>query len=96
MLISKEDAATRWCPFVRSPQAAPVGSRLELVGGCNTQDNGSRPDRTSCIASGCMAWRWAGWRTKTFGTIAPLPSEDNKDGPRLGYCGLAGKPFEVL
>lgn len=33
-----------------------------------------------CVASICMMWRWAGG------------DEDKRQGLRLGYCGLAGRP----
>lgn len=44
-----------------------------------------------CVASGCMAWRWAG------GLSDYIHPEDALDGigresMEQGYCGLAGKP----
>ena len=44
------------------------------------------PDRSYCVASDCMGWRW----------------EDDGKGlrdastPRKGFCGLAGYPMEIL
>lgn len=50
---------------------------------------------TNCVANACMVWRWAGWKIADgdHTPIAPNPLEEDKIGPRLGYCGLAGKPY---
>ena len=89
MLLSKEGAEGKWCPFGRvahqpgllTPEGITSVNRMGQMG-------------TNCLANACMCWRWAGWGTE-FGTYAQNPIESEKHGPRLGYCGLAGKPFGV-
>lgn len=41
-----------------------------------------------CIASDCMAWRWARGSADVGGIKRPNP-EDSRP---MGYCGLAGRP----
>lgn len=69
--IIETEAVTRWCPFIRFSQRDTYGS-----GG--RDDNrvgfGDDQDRTSCLGSECMAWRW---RTDI--------ADSNE-----GFCGLAG------
>lgn len=97
MLTSEEEAKEKWCPFSRAAVYQQVGRDMSVSPACNRQHilgapNILIPEASLCIGSGCMSWRWAGWHTKAFGTIAPDPS-GNSIGPRLGYCGLAGKPY---
>jgi hypothetical protein len=47
--------------------------------GVNRGPEGADDDRLHCRASSCMAWRWY--------------STDEHGEKRLGYCGLAGKPY---
>ena len=47
-----------------------------------------------CIGSQCAHWRWAGWRTKDAHIVSPNPMPQQRDGDQLGFCGLAGKPYE--
>jgi len=47
-----------------------------------------------CIGSKCMAWRWAGWEEQPTRLIKPTPHQPHDiDEARLGFCGLAGKPY---
>jgi hypothetical protein len=48
MLLTEEEAKTKWCPFVRQ-------------NGDNNRPSGNRSiyGEPMCIASQCMAWRWA-------------------------------------
>jgi sugar lactone lactonase YvrE len=48
-----------------------------------------RPDGEPhlCCASNCMAWMWAGWRTKS-GRVVARNVENERVSERLGYCGL--------
>ncbi|MDR2696271.1 MAG: hypothetical protein LBC79_07845 [Deltaproteobacteria bacterium] len=53
----------------------------------------------ACLASGCMAWRWADKPTKY---VLDVPANETPDGEpimhiaqnteRRGFCGLAGRP----
>lgn len=74
-----EDGAKRmWCPFSRLSSytgEAAVNRRRE--------DGGILPS-SGCIASECMAWRWA---------LPHYQIVNGKAGPiDDGYCGLAGNP----
>lgn len=76
------------------PKAGPAWNRLQVLRREGEEnDNVVLPFATRCIASACMAWRWAGWEQQAHGTIAPAPLPADRTGPRLGYCGLAGKPW---
>lgn len=39
-----------------------------------------------CSTSSCMAWMWAGWRTKNGKVVGRCP-DGERVGDRLGYCG---------
>lgn len=101
MLLSEAEAQTRWCPHIRVARNEPLDQTRNIdepgnsviVAGCNSDALGRTriPVACRCIASGCMAWRWAGWET-TFDTVAPAPRPMDRVGPRLGFCGLAGTP----
>ena len=89
MMLTEEEAKTKWCPFVRDelPPGPPFMGQPK------------------CIASGCMAWRavmqWEyrvgerdqkpegdGWEWETLSNDCwerALPSGK-------GYCGLARRP----
>lgn len=90
MLLSEEEAKTKWCPHA-------VASHTDPRGGFR---NDGRPIQFSCIASACMAWRWA---YSTYDTVEQRflkPGEvyslsDTKRYERrnhTGWCGLAGRP----
>jgi hypothetical protein len=92
MLTSEADAKGKWCPFSRklvtlNHLTADMPMAISSAG----RANDDRPI-TACLGSMCAAWRWQGWKVKGFDTIAPNPDEANREGPRLGYCGLAGEP----
>jgi hypothetical protein len=48
MMVTAEEAKTKWCPFAR------VWS-LDSGAVNRTKDSGSWPN---CIADGCMMWEW--------------------------------------
>ena len=52
MLLTEDEAKTKWCPFVRA-------SIYEAADN-DVSGNRAGPLRESggCIASACMAWRW--------------------------------------
>jgi hypothetical protein len=89
MLLTEEEAKTKWCPFARPVVAetlkaliVPQGRTLEYKtdGMLTTVDQ-------SCIASACMAWRWA-TDGEAWAAANPHPRQPDP----LGYCGIAGKP----
>lgn len=47
-----------------------------------------------CLASGCMAWRWAPskWVNKDGMELDFDPREPDAVETKLGYCGLASRP----
>lgn len=94
MLMTEEQARTKWCPHARI-----VDGYSEGAGGCNRWVNKS--DEILCIASGCMAWRWRSKRSVVFsdrpdgddgltGMVNERPNYEG-DEPR-GYCGAFGRP----
>jgi hypothetical protein len=71
--MTEDEAKQKWCPQVRFTQwnDQMLSNRGEFSGA------------TNCLASGCMAWRWANERgLRSDGASVPI----------YGYCGLAGKP----
>ena len=42
----------------------------------------------ACLASGCMAWRWA----KNPETYTDMDGQKRPCAPKEGYCGLVGRP----
>lgn len=92
MILTEEEAKTKWCPYVRVEYGT--------TSGLNRDGLGCAADTAICLASGCMAWRWlmdephdiecASVRTQ----MDPVPDLCNCDGPstRVGFCGLAGAP----
>lgn len=92
MLTSEADAKGKWCPFSRklvtlNHLTADMPMAISSAG----RANDDRPI-TACLGSVCAAWRWQGWKRKGHTLIAQNPDEEERDGPRLGYCGLAGEP----
>ena len=85
MLLTESVARQNWCPQAHIPVQGSKGA-------INVSRAPGSTANTRCFGAGCMAWRWAGWRNKTFGVVAPCPDPIERDGERLGYCGLAGRP----
>lgn len=94
---TEDEAARMWCPFTRvSFMGSHVGNRVSTATLEMTEKSAARGDTRdhdyyrqqlrdcNCIASRCMAWRWAGYR-----------KHGNND-EATGYCGLAGKPSEAI
>lgn len=95
MLLSHDDATERWCPYGRAMVTARDDHTGKITALAAVNRGGKDPEKgTNCIGNVCMVWRWGGWPTE-FGTYAQAPAAENRTGPRLGYCGLAGKPFGV-
>lgn len=87
MLMTEKDAKTKWCSHTRVGEQASGAAE-------------NRPDGSyNCIASACMAWRWAEERNAEveaeFEASCPSGASMGCEvvGPQpVGYCGLAGKP----
>jgi hypothetical protein len=91
---TEDEARGKWCPFARSVAPVDYGYRdrvgnpiLQAAPHNRDNPNGSIP---ACIASSCMAWRWES--EKPLKDIDLVNSEVVEIKPRLGYCGLCGKP----
>ncbi len=51
MLVSEEDAKTKWCPFARIYPGEPG------MPAANRHNQHNDDDPANCIAARCMAWR---------------------------------------
>ncbi len=74
--MTEDEAKTKWCPFVRHVWEHNVdfpGAYNRIV----VPDPGAN---LNCVASDCMAWRWAAFA-----------EGEEHAGNVHGYCGLAGK-----
>jgi hypothetical protein len=61
MLMTEQEARTKWCPHARvNTLVTGTDYNETAVGGaaCNRADPSSMYDKATCIASGCMAWRF--------------------------------------
>ena len=86
MLLTEEEAKTKWCPYRNARPEWPFPS----ISGPDVENLTIAQSPFNCIASQCMAWQWTGCEKHPDGTIrAPglVP-----DLPKVGFCGLAGKP----
>lgn len=98
MLLTEEEAKTRWCPFVRMSNG-PDGS-------WNTMRDVRDETAYFCRGSACMAWRIGESAKKkvqsvvsgdsAFWVDVAAPEYANRQALEVrdgrGYCGLAGKP----
>jgi hypothetical protein len=90
MFMSEDEAHRKWCPFARSIGKLEIQDgmyRATAVPYNRDHPSGQIP---SCIASSCSAWRWA--EPKVIRDIDLVTSDVVQSRPRLGYCGLSGKP----
>jgi|HubBroStandDraft_1064217.scaffolds.fasta_scaffold778719_2 hypothetical protein len=93
VLVTEDDAKTKWCPFTRVGEQASGAAE-------------NRPDGSfNCIGSACMAWRWKddierrwtqdapegdGWqRVEAIGGVAHWVRTHKTP---HGFCGIAGHP----
>ena len=75
MILTEEEAKTKWCPQRRDPWFDYSNGEKVYVS-CND------PSECKCFASGCMMWRWEVTNPNYEG---PEKYHDK------GYCGLAGR-----
>lgn len=89
MLMTEEQARSKWCPMVRqSTDSFPTYNRLE---------DGTVPESCLCVSSDCMAWRWfdhdhSERQEAVQGMNDILRDIQSITGTRRGYCGAFGKP----
>ena len=82
MLLTEEEARTKWCPHVRAMHEIQSIWYLRWFRfAINRGRNGNPAINSDCIASQCSQWRW---------------SKVNMNEPKKhqkGFCGLAGVPI---
>ena len=91
MLLTEEEAKTKWCPNSRF-SVADGEHGVNRWWSAKTDDGpySVNPEACRCIASRCAAWRWGefigpyGYTASRECTLAPTPTR--------GYCGAFGKP----
>ena len=104
--MTEEEAQSKWCPF--AIQAHGFINHRTDTGGYAASNIGGGINRspqdapvTKCIASECMAWRWATEPNPEWKPDHSMmwPPSDTRFGEqpyiadkKNGFCGLAGKP----
>ncbi len=103
MIITEDEAKTKWCPEARAV-FVPEADHSRWLGGHNiviTMEGGevNISHRVKCIGSECMQWKWHAWRCGPgCGDIKGGTIEDDKYEPckppgypefydHLGHCG---------
>ncbi len=77
MITTEKEATEKWCPFIR----LAVDGTWAFTNRWEGEPQTDNKLDVVCIASKCMAWRWA------------TPIEIRAEGTLgLGYCGNAGTP----
>lgn len=90
-IYTEAEANTKWCPLARLAEPWCHGSGTLSPTTAVAAVNRGSPELLSeewepnalCIASKCMAWRWAEPDSDN--------SEDFPDDPVRGYCGAFGR-----
>jgi hypothetical protein len=103
--VTEDEAKTKWCPFARCESGA-FGSGATAINRSAHMvytDEGGLPNESLCLGSACMAWRDAQRAFRWTAKDEPAPGPDwtktsetpfhtQWEGPREGFCGLAGQP----
>lgn len=78
MILSEDEARTKWCPWARVLTGDYETQKSYFVPAHNRvgfpEHKGQRPQAANCIGTNCMAWR-------------KLGQDSNKK--EMGCCGLA-------
>jgi hypothetical protein len=82
-MLTEKQAREKWCPHSRDSSTG--GNRARFGAQEALQYEAEACADFPCIASACMAWRWAGWE------IDPKSGRPIVSKPVAGYCGLAGE-----
>lgn len=93
MFLTEEEARRKWCPYGMQP----IAGYGQMPSGITTQPyvvsaNRAQGDVPACLASQCMAWRWAD--PKQLREIDMVTADVVDEQPRRGYCGAFGRPTE--
>lgn len=103
MLLTEEQARTKWCPMVRvlhyvnlsdDANAVSVNRGLSLeehASVCKAEENHDEklPHSCRCVASDCMMWRSS--PSLTINNPTRQPGAGQTIDRSRGYCGLAGR-----
>ncbi len=94
MILTEDEAKTKWCPEVRTGLNAGMAVNYHIGQSRNDRHAGDVHEETSCVASGCMMWRWRGWRgaNDTDPFIVSDPKDCSGAPQHYGFCGKAGRP----
>ena len=108
MLLTEEEAKTKWCPMARSLDFSSNRRHPQLIPGKHDGDalteRGQIHEQCKCIASGCMMFDWyvlvngrrPVWMPSKERAELYAQEHRESDLPNraevLGRCGLAGKP----
>lgn len=80
-MMTEKDAQGRWCPFTRMVFTKEEQLPLHQAAFNRTHEGENSviiPHACNCIASGCMAWRWAGF-PEPYRMTAWRPAADPKE-----------------
>jgi hypothetical protein len=105
MLLTEEEAKTKWCPNARE-SGGDTGTfwnkprkLIAKLFGIDYAEQEATDRGCLCIASACMAWRWAEEKNAEavaeFEALCPTGASMGCEvtGPSpVGYCGIAGRP----
>lgn len=99
MILTEEEAKTKWCPETRIHEVRGAGVYVNKPITDENPHGHANAASVMCIGSACMAWRWA---TNGGHYEAVAPNHHGPSFARLvpgtgtlstthGYCGKAGK-----
>lgn len=87
MILTEEEAKTKWCPETRVHVVPDMGGVYVNKPLSESNTYGYATEKSvMCIGSACMAWRWK------LAREAANPIRTERSDYAHGYCGKAGKP----
>lgn len=98
MFLTEDEARKRWCPLGRQYEITQLPASHTATGYWMAGSSAVSPafnrkaagDVPACIASSCMAWRFAS--PQKIREIDMVTGEIEEAQPRKGYCGAFGRP----
>ena len=94
MILTEDEAKTKWCPEVRTGLNAGMAVNHHVGQSRNDRHAGDVHEETRCIASGCCMWRWYGWLLAGGGpdVYSVQTNDPGHNAVHHGFCGKAGRP----
>ena len=105
MILTEEEAKTKWCPETRIHEVRGAGVYVNKPITDENPHGHANAASVMCIGSACMAWRWYGMKVHADGSIYTtreayraasgldqLSEKDKEAAVAVGYCGKAGNP----